>query len=202
VAGILAIQSPWVDQTQDKIGLVADALRLTSDDDRVMDSKGETIYRQRPYYYVLEKMTMARIKNGSIPNDIVERLVDQRVPLVTLRRMPENVRHFMQQNYVPIAWRLRVLGQEFPPRSQRPRGPIHFTIRIPARYTFVTPEGPLPGKLDGVEISGPCELKEGPHELVASPQALGKIVMIWSTALERWYSPFAPIRSDITTPQD
>jgi hypothetical protein len=60
----------------------------------------------------------------------------------------------------------------------------------------------LPGKLDGVEINGPCDLKEGAHELTVSPQALGKIVMIWSPALERGYSPFAPIRPDFTTPQD
>jgi hypothetical protein len=202
VGGILAIQFPWVDHAQHKIGLVADALRLTSESDFVMDSKGETIYRRRPYYYVLEKMTLARIKNGSIRNDIVERLVADRVPLVTTRRMPDNVRHFIQENYVPIAWRLRVLGQEFPPRNYRPRGPIHFTIQVPARYVFVTPEGPLPGKVDGVEINGSCELKEGPHELVASPQALGKIVMIWSPAVERGYSPFAPIRPDVSTPQD
>ncbi|HEY3900612.1 MAG TPA: hypothetical protein VGM54_18535 [Chthoniobacter sp.] len=202
VAGIFAIQLPWVDHAQHKIGLVADTLRLTTDRDLVMDSKGETIYRRRAYYYVLEKMTLARIKNGSISNDIIERLIDQRVPLATLRRIPDNAKRFIQQNYVPIAWRLRVLGQEFPPRNQRPHGPINITVRIPARYTFVTPDGPLPGKLDGVEINGPCDLEEGPHELTVSPQALGKIVMIWSPALERGYSPFAPIRPDFTTPQD
>jgi hypothetical protein len=201
-AAIFALHLPWVDRTQQKIGLVADTLRLTSDRDLVMDSKGETIYRRRAFHYVLEKMTKARLKDGSIKNDIVERLIDQRIPLVTLHRMPEDVRHFIQQNYVPIAWRLRVPGKEFPPRNLRPRGPIAFTMHIPGRYSFVTPDGPLQGKIDGVEIAGPCELKEGPHELVVSPQTPGRIIMIWSTALERGYSPFAPIKPDIMTPQD
>jgi len=95
-----------------------------------------------------------------------------------------------------------VLGQEFPPRDLRAHGPIVFQIRIPARYLFVTSDGPAEGKLDGVDITGPCELAAGRHEFLPSPQAAGKIAMVWSRALERGYSPFAPIKKDITTPQD
>jgi hypothetical protein len=167
-----------------------------------MDSKGETIYRRRPFYYVLEKMTLAHLKEGGIEDDIVKRLVATRTPLVTMRRMPEDVRRFMQDNYLPIAWRLRVLGQEFPPRNFRALGPIGFKVRIPARYTFVSADGPVPGKLDGVDISGPCELGEGRHEFLPAPQATGKIAMIWARAIEQGYSPFTPIKQDVTTPQD
>jgi hypothetical protein len=147
-------------------------------------------------------MTLWRLKNGQIKDDIVEQLIEKRVPLVTTRRMPKTVVEFMEANYVPIAWRLRVLGQEFPTRAFRPREAIAFQVKIPARYSFVSADGPVAGALDGAEITGPCEIGAGEHEFVPAGEGDGKIAMVWSTALERGYSPFAPIKKDYTTPQD
>jgi hypothetical protein len=202
IAIIFHTHSPAVNETRDKIGMVADTLRLTDADDFVMDSKGETIYRRRPFFYVLERMTLARLKDGNLQNDIAQRLIDTRTPLVTLRRMPEATRRFMKENYVAIAYRLRVLGQDFPGRSGRSREPIVFQVNIPARYSFVKADGPVAGALDGREVTGPCELTAGRHEFLPPPETAGKIIMVWSQALERGYSPFAPIQEDLVTPQD
>jgi hypothetical protein len=66
----------------------------------VMDSKGETIYRRRPFYYVLEGLTGGRMKAGLIPDTIPERLVETQTPLATVRRMPRVAADFIRKNYI------------------------------------------------------------------------------------------------------
>ena len=108
---ILKSDSPFQNRTKDKISMVETALRLTEPSDYVMDSKGETIYRRRPFYYVLEGLTGKRMKAGLIPDTIPERLVETETPLTTVRRMPSKAADFIRKNYLPIAFRLSVLGK-------------------------------------------------------------------------------------------
>ena len=58
--------------------LLADVLRLTDPSDTIMDLKGETVFRDRPFYYVLEIVTLARMQLGVIPDTIPEALVAHR----------------------------------------------------------------------------------------------------------------------------
>ena len=198
---ILFAASPISDATADKTGMIADVLKMTDPTDFVMDSKGETIYRRRPFYYVLEGLTLRRLKRGLLEDDIPERLIETRAPLATLRRMPGQGKEFIRANYVPIAYRLRALGKivcESPPTDG---SPARFDVEIPARYTLVTAAGRADGVLDGKPFEGPRDLARGPHEFL-SAHAGGQIVLIWAQALERGYSPFTPIRPDVTTEQD
>ncbi len=198
---IVTSQSPFENQTADKVGIVADALRLTESTDFVMDSKGETIYRRRPFRYVLEGLTFRRLHRGLIIDDIAATLVATRTPLATTRRMPKEAREFIKINYLPIAFRLRVLGKVLRTAEDHLEGPCVFDIAVPHRYTIVTPSGQSSGSLDGTTFDGPRELGAGRH--VFQPvDSSGPVVVIWANAVERGYSPFAKIKEDSITPQD
>jgi len=199
--GILVTASPFQDETVDKIGMVADTLKLTAPDDFVMDSKGETIYRKRPFRYVLESRTFHRMKMGAIADDIPAQLIWTRAPLATTLRMPHEARDFIKTNYVPIAWRLFVLGKVLSEEGADAHHPCVFQVAVPQRYTLVTPSGPPAGTLDGTPFIAPRELAAGKHIFVPEG-SIDHVVLIWACALERGYSPFAKIKIDHTTPQD
>jgi len=199
---ILVTTSPFQDQTVDKIGMVADTLKLTTPTDFVMDSKGETIYRNRPYPYVFESRTFHRIKMGIIPDDVPAYLVKTRTPLAASTfRMPHKGRDFIKANYVPIAFRLRALGLVLRGAGMAPSKRCYFHVAVPQRYTLVTPEGSAAGVLDGTPFIEPRELASGNHVFVpeGSPD---RLILIWANVVERGYTPFAKIKEDRQTPQD
>ena len=165
--------------------------------------KGETIYRQRPYYYVLERMTHWRLRQDLIENNVIQRMIETRTPLAaTLRRMPVPVREFIHANYVPIAFRLWVLGQSLGAVSRHPRPPVGFDIAVPARYALVTPDGPADGLLDGVTLDGPRDLAAGHHEYLHGSATRGHVILVWAKAVESGYSPFRAIKPDAWTSED
>jgi hypothetical protein len=199
--GILVAASPFQDETSDKIGIVADTLKLTAPDDFVMDSKGETIYRNRPFRYVFESRTFHRVKMGAIKDNVDDELVKTRTPLATTIRMPHRARDFIKTNYVPIAFRLRVLGQVLREPGVQAKAKCYFQIKVPQRYTLVTPSGTPKGQLDGTPFTGPRELAVGTHVFLPEGHP-DSLVLIWANALEHGYSPFAKIKEDQLTPQD
>ncbi len=202
MAWIIRSESPFTDQTADKIGIVANTLKLTDPGDMVMDSKGETIYRRRPSYYVLEKLTNVRLKRGITKDDIAQRLIETRTPLATLRRMPSSSKSFLNANYLPIAFRLSVAGKVLREAGAGEKRAYTFTIAVPQRYALACGAGPVTGTLDGTPVDGPRELTAGRHEFVQTGGSDGRLVIIWAQALERGYSPFAKIKRDYTTEQD
>ena len=201
MAWIVRAQSPLTDETADKIGIIADTLRLTGEDDWVMDAKGETIYRNRASRYVMEELTNKRLRSGLLPDDVAHWLIEKRAPLVTTRRMPLAARAFIKANYVAIAYRLRTLGQVLREDGVPTRGPIHFEIAVIHRYTLVTREGIAAGTLDGTAFTAPRELAAGPHEFLPA-KSTGALILVWAQAVERGYSPFTKIKPDVTTEQD
>ena len=201
IAWIVRAHPPFTDETTDRIGIIADTLKLTDETDWVMDAKGETIYRHRASRYVLELLTNKRINRGLLPDDIAARLIATRAPLVSLRRMPLAARTFIKANYVPIAWRLRTLGQVLREDGAVTHGPLRFEIAVPQRYTVVAPAGLAAGTLDGTAFTGPRELAAGAHEFLPA-KSTGRLILVWAQAIERGYSPFTAIKPDVTTEQD
>jgi 4-amino-4-deoxy-L-arabinose transferase-like glycosyltransferase len=171
---------------QRRIGHLAQLLRLIDPGEYVLDTKGETIFRPRPTYLVLETLTMQQIQSGRIKDDIVECLIKTRTALVhSSARMTDKTKDFIDKNYVHVDGG-RVLGK----RLATPKNvPVSFEIIIPERYEFVTPYGPASGTLDGQPIDGPRWLEAGRHEIV-SADAAGQIVLVWARALERGFSPY------------
>jgi len=202
LAWLVGSDSPLNNQAADKVGMIADTLKLTSKTDYVMDAKGETIYRPRAFYYVMERMALWRLHHGLIQNNVLLRLIETRAPLATTRRMPPEVKQFIHANYVPIAYRLWTLGQELPMSSARTPQPVRFQVAIPARYVLMTPDGLAGGTLDGTALNGARELAAGPHEFVRETGVHGQVILVWANAWERGYSPFSEIKPDISTQQD
>ena len=126
----------------------------------------------------------------------------KRAPLVSTRRMPADAHAFIKANYVPIAYRLRALGQVLREDGPPVAGPLRFTIAVPASYTLVTRAGVAAGTLDGTPFTGPRELAAGPHEFLPDKKGEGRLVLVWARAVGRGYSPFAEIKPDVTTAQD
>ena len=68
-------RSPFIDGTQREREILAEVLRLTRPGEFVMDFKGECVFRQRAYFYVLEPLTFVRLRRGLIVDNVAERLV-------------------------------------------------------------------------------------------------------------------------------
>jgi len=183
---IVAEEPPFARVEDRRIGHLAELLRLVDPGEYVFDLKGETIFRPRPCYLVLESLTIEQLKRHLLNNDINERLVATRTAVARLsERMPLKTQEFIKFNYIRIH-RMRVLGQHLQPK---PDIPLSFTITIPAYYRIVSPKGVVHGTLDGQPIDEACWLDAGRHELLVS-QPAGQITLVWARALERGFSPY------------
>ena len=179
----------WENDTAKQIRMVQMVLDLTKPDEWVMDGKGETIFRKRPYYYVLEGIAIERIRRGLIPNNIVEKLIETETAVVhaTARLQGEGLK-FVKANYLPVE-NLRVLGQILNEQKKDSDAVYPFAIAVPSTYQVVAQGGPVSGTLDGTPLNGPRRLEIGPHELrIAGGH--GPIALFWARAAEKGYSPF------------
>jgi len=168
--------------------LIAEVLALTGPDDYVLDLKGQAVFRNRPYYYALEKMTLERMARGLIEDTIPERCVATRtcVAQASLGGFPPRARRFLEENYVVVgAW--RVAGRML--ERGTGAGPFEFDLAIEARYAIVDARGPAGGILDGRPYDGPRELLPGRHAFVPE-EGTGPFAVVWSQAIERGFSPF------------
>ena len=158
---------------------IATVLRLTHQDECVMDLKGDAIYRQRPIYYALETFTKIRMKLGWIRNEIVERLIQTRTAVCFHPPYPgAEVMKFVDSNYLPLASapNVRVLGQ-------RIAGGGQFTVVIPGEYVLVQGDKMAPGVLDGRAVTGVEDLGAGEHEFVPGYGSAG-VMLFWARAWE------------------
>ena len=141
---------------------------------------------------------MNKIGQHHITDDLIERLIATKTPVASLRRLPDADEIFMKANYLPVAFRLRVLGKViYSPvtPSDKPPSPIVFEVAIPNRYRIIAERGPVEGTLDATPLEGPRELAAGQHQLqIVSGR--GRIALIWAQAIERDYQPFRAIKPD------
>jgi hypothetical protein len=163
---------------------LARVLRLTRADDYVMDAKGEMIFRRRPVYWVMEGVTVARMRDASIVDDIADRLAATGTPIVIMDRLPSRDAEFVERNYLPIGpigGLIRVAGKDL--GTARAGTALAFDLAGPADYAIVTPDGPARGVLDGVPYDGDRRLAAGPHAFVAAADS--RVALVWAPALKR-----------------
>ena len=192
--GVIVLKGPiWRDRGRPQTALLADVLRLTDAGDYVMDAKGETVFRRRSFFWVLETITEARLRRGLLPDTIPEAVVRTRCHVAVLdsARLPERGRAFLNANFVPVG-DLRVAGRLLGAPA-RPGAPVSFLIAVPGEYTVITPAGPARGALDGADGAGPRWLAAGIHEFTPGgpPRPLA---VVWAKAVARGFSPFGPRR--------
>ncbi len=185
----------------DKISMIANALSLTTKNDFVMDPKGEYVFRRRAFYYVLEGLTIRRLQLGLIKDNIPETLIATRAPVATTLRLPQRAREFVEQNYVPLAFRLCVLGKMLGTHNDNLPKMYEFDIAIPARYAVVSERGQLNAIVDGTPLDKSRFLEAGHHQAIVSSGA-GRIAVIWARAIKKRFSPFVSLANDVFRPED
>ncbi|OLE66936.1 MAG: hypothetical protein AUG09_05000 [Acidobacteria bacterium 13_1_20CM_2_68_7] len=172
---------------------LAEVLRLTKPADYVLDRKGESVFRNRPFYYALETMTLERMARGLIPDSIPERCVETRtcVAPADTRGFPPRARRFLEDNYIVVGtW--RVAGRLLTTEAGAVQGrALPFQVIVPARYAIVAEIDAARGRLDGLPYDGPRDLPPGRHDFLPASGG-GRLAVIWAGAAERGFSPFAP----------
>jgi hypothetical protein len=149
----------------------------------VMDYKGETIYRRRPYYFILEFITRNAILHGLIADTVAEDLVRAgcHVAQADGSQWPDRARSFMDANFLNLG-RLRASGQWLAPDGS-------FSIAIPGDYVIISKDGHAAGSLDGTPYSRSRPLAAGVHHFTAAP-AGERLACLWAPAFARGFSPF------------
>ena len=172
-----------------KLELIDAQLSLVRSDEFVMDSKGEAIFRMRPFYFALETLTMERLVRGLIPDEIPEALERTNTHVVWFERLPDRALRYVQQNYLPAFDVTAVSGVR---ATQSPDGVFRFRLAIPGRYSLLDDTGRnrLEGLLDGASFSRDGEMAAGEHEFrPTSPIPAGVLTVFWTRAADLGYSP-------------
>jgi Dolichyl-phosphate-mannose-protein mannosyltransferase len=198
---LVGFSLPRSNAMSNKQAMIATVLTLTNKDDFVMDAKGETVFRRRPFYYVLEELTKRRMELGLIKDDIPERLIATRTPVATLVRMPPRAHDFIEHNYLPIAFRTLVLGKMLGSKQKIFPKTYEFDVAIPGRYVVLSENGHFQGTLDGIPLEGARMLQAGHHQLQVDGGG-GRLALIWARAPEKGFSPFSAIPEDRLGPED
>jgi len=187
---VMRFEPPGEDGTRRQVRLMTEVLRLTEPSDYVLDMKGESIFRHRPTFYVLEAITRARLQRGYFPDDIRDRIIATRTCVTAARidRFPDGVRAFIESNYLLLG-EVRVAGRYLTVPDQDAGRSIDFDVAIPARYSLVAGSGPVAGMLDGQAYAGPRFLENGPHRFAPSTGA-DRLALVWAQAVERGFTPF------------
>jgi hypothetical protein len=186
---ILAGRPPWIDGTLREREVLGEVLRLTKPGEFVMDFKGESVFRQRAFFYVLEPLTFVRIRRMMMEDTVAEDLVNRNVCVVLNqdRWYPKDAVRFMTENYVAVG-RMRVAGKVIAPKLVAANAEIRFDVKLPASYVFWAEDGPIGGTLDDVSSAGARELSVGEHTF--HPDAAHKQVAIfWSRAADLGFRP-------------
>ncbi len=175
-------------QTREFSTMLHQTLLLSQPGEPVMDYKGESIFRPRPFRYPFEYITRNAVKRGLLRDTIPEDVVRAKAYVAQADGpfWPPRAKAFLSANFIDMG-RMRAAGKALP------RGGA-FTIAIPGRYVMIGHNGLVNGLLDGSRydpepFSGGRYLAAGEHHFAADgpPQSLA---VVWAPAFERGFSPF------------
>ena len=158
-------------------------LHLTRPGEPVIDYKGETVYRPRPFYYILEFITRNQIIRGRIPDTIPEDVIRDRCHVAQAdgEFWPARGGAFLRANFLDVG-RLRAAGQWID-------GNGGFAVAVPGEYVIAGRDGEARGRLDGAPYTGARTLLSGAHRF--EPEVAGqRLACFWAPAFQRGFSPF------------
>jgi len=179
----LGHDTEWLkNETPEFTTMMDQVLHLTRPGEMLMDFKGETIFRQRPYYFIFEAIGRAQLKQGLIPDTIEHDMIHSRCHVVQAdgRFWPRDAKDFLLRHYIDVG-RLRTSGNWIPENGA-------FDVAIPARYVIINKNGQARGTLDGVPYRGAVQLAPGVRHFARAADE--RIVWLWAPAFERGFSPF------------
>ncbi len=169
------------DETDWHTTMMEQALRLSRPGEMVMDLKGETIFRRRPFYYAFEYITRAQIAHGIIPDTVAADVVRTRTHVAQAEgpMWPPHARAFLNENFLDLG-RLRASGQWIAADGA-------FSIAVPGEYVVLNEGGEARGVLDGTRYTGARELGIGAHRFIGGDK---RVAVLWAPAYRRGHSPF------------
>lgn len=176
----------FANHTREHITMMHQVLGLTRPGEPVMDLKGETVYRRRPFYLIFEFITRNAMLRGLLPDTIPEDVVraECHVAQADGEFFPPRGRAFLNANFLDMG-RLRAAGKWINVHRS-------FTIAVPGSYVLINRRGEVTGgMLDGLPYEGARYLHPGPHTFAAA-NAEVPVAVLWAPAFERGYSPFTP----------
>jgi len=187
---ILSIGALWyyADRFENKtdwhITMMDQVLRLTRPGEPVMDVKGETIYRPRPYYFLFERITREQMMRGLIRDTVPEDVIRTRTHVAQADgpMWPPRARAFLSENFVNLG-RIRASGQWLKNDSDT------FTIAVPGEYVVLNERGEAQGVLDGSPYRGARALAAGGHRFERAVRG-ESVCVVWAEAYRRGHSPF------------
>lgn len=167
--------------------LLTEVLALTEPGDIVVDRKGETIFRRRATDLVLEKITLERLRDGSLCDDIADGIVNAPacVAPADFHGFPPEARKILHREFL-IAGRLRVAAKPLRSGDVKIARPIGFDVNIPTRYVVITDAGLAHGTLDGAPFTQARHLERGRHTYVPAAGE-GRLALVWAQAIERGF---------------
>jgi len=196
------------DQTTEWVTMMHQALRLAAPGEPLSDFKGETVYRRRPTYWVLETITREAMRHNLLPDTMWEDAVRANCHVAQADGpfWPPRSRALFSANFLDMG-RLRASGQWI-------KSDGTFTIAIPGEYVIIDKNGIADGTLDGTPSTVPRTLAAGPHRFappndpresqssVLGPRSSDPVrgprpevrglVVLWAPAFARGFSPFHP----------
>jgi len=164
------------DRTAGFRSTLATVLSITTDRDPVLDDKGSTIYRQRPYYLALETITLERLRRGLLVDDIAQRLVGSDTHVVWSNRLPVRDRAFVDAHYLPLGRDLHVAGNDLGWLPTGTRREVY--VLLPGAYALLS--NGAHATLDGVAYATPRLLGSGSHTIVTTDA--GHYLLVWAPA--------------------
>src|SRR6516165_11346934 len=157
----------WKDKAKLESDLLRAALKLTEPGDFVFDRRGEMVFRQRCFYPIIETFTEERIRRGLMADNAIQRCIDTRTCVAVLPgAMPAATFRWIEQNYLPIGYKLRVAGVLL--HSSTDGKHFDFETVIPASYKIIARDAStVMGVLDGERYEGKERfLSPGTHTFV------------------------------------
>jgi hypothetical protein len=185
----LVVHPVWKDEAKLESDLLRDTLKLTDPGDFVFDRKGETVFRQRCFYPVVETFTEERFRRGLMADNAIQRCIDTHTCVATLpTKMPAATFRWVEQNYLPIGNKLRVAGVLL--HSSTDGKHFDFEIVIPASYKIIARDASaVMGVLDGERYEGKERfLSPGIHTFVQTSTG-HDLVVFWAQAVDRNFRP-------------
>jgi hypothetical protein len=181
VASLYYYADRFENNTDWHITMMNQALRLSHPGEPLLDHKGETIYRKRPFYFAFEVATRNLMSRGIIRDTVAEDVIRTRTHVAQAdgAMWPPRGRAFLNENFINLG-RLRASGQWLQKDGT-------FTIAVPGEYVILSEHGQTPGILDGTLCTGPRELGAGAHRFVGREK---NVAVLWAPAFQRGHSPF------------
>jgi hypothetical protein len=169
-------------RTREYTTMIDQVLHLSQPGELLMDYKGETVFRRRPYYYIFEFITRNEMEAGLIPDTIERDVILARCHVAQADGdfWPAHGRAFLIANFLDMG-RLRASGQMI-------RDDGLFTIAVPGEYVVVTSKGVAHGLVDG-KANVPRYFDRGVYRYTrATPDEHPAV--LWAPAFARGFSPF------------